>query len=108
MARPEKHILICTHQRPPDHEKGCCVDRGGKDITQAFREEFEARSLWGRFKLNTTSCLGVCEFGPSALVYPEGVMYGKLTPEDVPRIIEQHLLGGETVAELKVPAEVWE
>ena len=107
MARPEKHILVCTHQRPADHEKGCCLDRGGKEISRAFADEFEARGLWGRFKLNTTSCLGACEQGPRALIYPEGVMYGKLTPQDVPRIIKQHLLEGEPVESLKVPADAW-
>jgi (2Fe-2S) ferredoxin len=45
--------------------------------------------------------------GPSVLVYPEGVMYGKLKKEDVKTIIEQYLLGDEPVASLMVPAEVW-
>jgi (2Fe-2S) ferredoxin len=45
--------------------------------------------------------------GPSVLVYPEGVMYGNLKKEDVKTIIEQHLLGGEPVSSLMVPAEIW-
>jgi len=45
--------------------------------------------------------------GPSVLVYPEGVMYGKVKKDDVLTIIEQHLLGGEPVADLMVPAEIW-
>ncbi len=108
MARPEKHVLVCTHNRPPDHEKGSCTARGSGPVAEKFAEEFEARGLWGRFKLNTISCLGACEHGPTTLVYPEGVMYGKLTPEDVPKIIETHLLGGEPVDDLKVPADAWE
>jgi (2Fe-2S) ferredoxin len=45
--------------------------------------------------------------GPSVLVYPEGIMYGKVKKEQVKTIIEQHLLGGEPVESLIVPAEVW-
>ncbi len=108
MARPEKHILVCSQSRPPDHPKGSCHGRGSKAVIEKFTAEFEARDLWGRFKLNTTSCLGVCEHGPAALVYPEGTMYGKLTAEDVPKIIETHLLGDDPIDELKVPAEAWE
>jgi len=107
MARPEKHILVCTHERPDGDPKGCCRAKGGADIRDAFAKEFEARGLWGRFKLNTTSCLGACDHSPGTLVYPEGVMYGELTAEDVPRIIDEHLLGGEPVEALKVPADVW-
>jgi (2Fe-2S) ferredoxin len=41
------------------------------------------------------------------LVYPEGVLYGKLKKDDVLTIFEQHLLGGEPVARLMVPADIW-
>jgi (2Fe-2S) ferredoxin len=45
--------------------------------------------------------------GPSVLVYPEGVMYGKVGKDDVKTIIEQHLLGGTPVESLIAPSEVW-
>jgi (2Fe-2S) ferredoxin len=108
MPRPEKHVLVCTHFRPPNHEKGSCGGRGSKSVIGKFAQEFEVRDLYGRFKLTTTDCLGVCEHGPAVLVYPEGIMYGKLTEDDVPKIIETHLLGGEPIEELRVPAEAWE
>jgi (2Fe-2S) ferredoxin len=41
------------------------------------------------------------------LVYPEGVMYQKVAPQDVATIIEEHLLGGKSVDALKMPKEVW-
>ena len=107
MARPEKHILVCTQFRPEDHPKGCCKAQGGGDIANEFAKEFEERDLWGRFKLNTTSCLGACEQAPSVLVYPEGVMYGNLKTEDVATIIDQHLLGDQPLEDLKVPDDVW-
>ncbi len=108
MSRPEKHVFVCTQSRPDDHPKGCCLNRGGQEIAAAFAKEFESRGLWGRFKLTTTSCLGVCEAGPGVLVYPEGTMYGKVKVDDVAGIIDGHLLGGQPVNELKVSADLWE
>jgi (2Fe-2S) ferredoxin len=45
--------------------------------------------------------------GPSVLVYPEGVLYGRIKKTDVKTIVEQHLVGGTPVAELQVPADIW-
>ena len=81
---------------------------GGKKVLEELQEELEARSLWERFKLSTSSCLGVCEEGPVVLVYPEGIMYGKVKEEDVASIIETHLIGNEPIEELKVSADLWQ
>jgi len=67
------------------------------DLLNAFAEEFEAKGFWGRFALTSSGCLGTCEQGPGVLVYPEGVLHGGVTPEDVNTIIDEHLLGGTPV-----------
>ena len=46
-----------------------------------------------------TTCLGPCESGP-IVVYPEGVWYGQLTPDNVNEVIEKHMVGGEPVERL--------
>ena len=107
MAKPEKHVFVCVQNRPPGHPKGSCTEKAASDLLNAFAKEFEARQFWGRFALTSTGCLGTCDGGPSVLIYPEGVMYGGVTPEDVNAIIEEHLLGGTPVERLQVPAEVW-
>jgi (2Fe-2S) ferredoxin len=51
--------------------------------------------------------MGPCGVGPSVLVYPEGVLYGKVQKSDVKTIVEQHLIGGKPVTELQVPKDIW-
>jgi (2Fe-2S) ferredoxin len=72
-----------------------------------FMNEIQTRNLFEKIALTNTGCMGPCNLGPSVLVYPEGVMYGNLKKDDVKTIIDQHLIGGEPVASLMVPSEVW-
>jgi (2Fe-2S) ferredoxin len=72
-----------------------------------FMNEIQNRNLFEKIGLTNTGCLGPCNMGSSVLIYPGGIMYGKLKKEDVKTIVEQHLLGDEPVTELMVPAEVW-
>ncbi|MDD1635258.1 MAG: (2Fe-2S) ferredoxin domain-containing protein [Methylococcaceae bacterium] len=83
------------------------VLKTGRKVMNEFMNEIQSRNLFEKIGLTNTGCMGPCMLGPSVLVYPEGVMYGKLKKEDVKTIIEQHLLGGEPVSSLMVPAEVW-
>ncbi len=61
---------------------------------EAFKREIEARNLWETVQLTASQCLGHCEQGPIAVVYPEGTWYQHLTVGDVPKIIAEHLVGG--------------
>nr|VFK28250.1 MAG: (2Fe-2S) ferredoxin [Candidatus Kentron sp. MB]VFK32555.1 MAG: (2Fe-2S) ferredoxin [Candidatus Kentron sp. MB]VFK75976.1 MAG: (2Fe-2S) ferredoxin [Candidatus Kentron sp. MB] len=105
--KPKKHVFVCAQSRPADHPKGSCDGHGCQEILNEFQQEFVTRNLWEEFSLASTSCLGTCGFGPSVLVYPDSVMYGKVTKSDVKTIIEQHLLDDKPVADLQVPADAW-
>ncbi|MGZ8238695.1 MAG: (2Fe-2S) ferredoxin domain-containing protein, partial [Methylobacter sp.] len=106
MPRPEKHVFVCTQNRPQGHPRGSCASSGCAEVMNEFMNEIQTRNLFEKIALTNTGCMGPCMMGPSVLVYPEGVMYGKVQKEDVKTIIEQHLLGGEPVADLIVPAEI--
>ncbi len=107
MPKPLKHVFVCTMDRGPGHPRGSCQQNGCGEMLQEFQQQFQNRNLWGQFALTASGCLGPCSFGPNVLVYPEGVMYGKVTKADVAAIIDEHLLGGQPVERLKVPGDVW-
>jgi len=107
MAKPLKHVFICTQGRPPGHPRGSCAANSSMPMFQEFMQQFEKRGLWGKFALTSTGCMGPCDRGPSVLVYPEGVMYGAVSKDDVNAIIEEHLLQDKPVERLKLPADIW-
>ncbi len=107
MPKPEKHVFVCTQNRPQGHPRGSCASSGCAEVMNEFMNEIQAQNLFEKIALTNTGCMGPCMMGPSVLVYPEGVMYGKVSKEDVKKIIQQHLLEGNPLTELQVPAEVW-
>jgi (2Fe-2S) ferredoxin len=68
-------------------------------VYQAFFDEVERRAFVD-YHITSCGCLGECEGGAIVLVYPEGILYGHVTPDDVPQIVDQHLLTGRPVAHL--------
>ncbi len=54
-----------------------------------------------------TGCLGPCGVGPVVVVYPDGVWYQKVQPEDVDEILDQHIGQGKKIDRLEVPDELW-
>lgn len=71
-------------------------------LVDAFRQDLRARGIKD-VRAQKAGCLDLCAFGPSAMVYPEGVCYGHLTLDDVPRIVEQHIVGDVPVVEKVLP-----
>jgi len=107
MPKPEKHLFVCTQQRPEGHPRGSCQAKGGAAIAEEFWFHLQGRNLLGKIALTTTSCFGPCGLGPNVLVYPEGVLYSGVTREDVQVIVEEHLVGNEVVTRLQAPNDIW-
>ena len=102
MARFERHLFICTNERPPGHPKGCCREKGSEEIRAALKSELKRRGLSGTVRANASGCLDACEFGVSMVIYPEGIWYGCVTLEDVSQIIERTVLNGEVIDRLVI------
>ena len=103
MARFERHLFICTNERPAGHPKGCCREKGSEEIRAALKAELKRRGLSGIVRANASGCLDACEFGVSIVIYPEGIWYGRVTLDDVPQIVDRTILNGEVIERLLIP-----
>lgn len=102
MPAYERHVFICSNDRPVGHMRGCCAEKGGAAVRAAFKDAVKAHGLKGEVRANPCGCLDQCEHGVTVVVYPEAVWYGFVTVEDVPEIVEQHLVGGKPVERLRL------
>ncbi len=107
MSRPQKHVFVCAQSRPPGHPRGSCGQSGAAPVFQAFLQQFEQGQLYGRYALTHSGCLGTCSEGPAVLIYPEGVLYARVSADDVAEIIAEHLLNDRPVTRLLAPEAVW-
>jgi (2Fe-2S) ferredoxin len=96
------HVFVCENLRAEDDPRGSCGRKGSAEIRKALKEELKRRGLDKQIRANASGCLDACAFGPSIVVYPEGVWYGHVSVADVPEIVERHLVGGEPVERLRM------
>ena len=86
------HVLVCGGTG--------CTSSGSARIITAFEKELVTAGLEKEIKIIKTGCFGLCALGPIVVVYPEGAFYSQVKPEDVPEIVEEHLLKGRIVKRL--------
>lgn len=82
----------------------CGIAAGARPVLATFTEEIAKRGLHN-VTVTQTGCIGMCQFEPIVEVMMPGkdkVTYGKVTPEKVERIIVDHLVNGNPVAEYTV------
>src|SRR6056297_562371 len=76
---------------------GGCNSSGEESCMQALEKAVEKYALHDVVKIVETGCMGMCDAGPLMVIYPEGVYYQKLTPEDMEKIVSEHILKGRIV-----------
>ena len=86
------HVLVCAGAG--------CISSGCKEVERNLLAELESHHLSEEVKVVETGCIGSCDLGPAIVIYPEGVFYQKVKPEDVQLIVEEHLLKGRPVQKL--------
>jgi NADH:ubiquinone oxidoreductase subunit F (NADH-binding)/(2Fe-2S) ferredoxin len=92
MANYRANLMICGGTG--------CIATGGMKIKDALDKELRSRGLENEYKVVITGCNGFCAAGPIMTVFPEGIFYEKLKPEDIPVLVEEHLLKGRPVEKL--------
>jgi len=87
-----KQILICGGTG--------CTSSGCKNVMNALDEALEANGVKDEVLVVRTGCFGLCALGPIMIVYPEGAFYAQAVPENMDRIVKEHIVGGNIVTEL--------
>lgn len=96
----QRHIFICADQSKPK----CCSEKQGLaswDYLKTRLKELELDQP-GKVFRTKANCLRLCAMGPIVVIHPDNVWYHSCTPKAIEKIIQQHLIGGKIVEELRI------
>ncbi len=102
-APVKRHVFVCNGKS--------CTAVGSAEVKAEFvrlleekglrqGKESKGRNPMGENLLTDCGSIGFCSVGTAVMVYPDGTLYGQVTAEDVPEIVEEHLENGRIVRRL--------
>lgn len=98
----KRQVFICESHRARVHGGGCCSDKGAGTLAQTLEKLIEAENLQDHISVKRSDCLRNCRQGISVRVMPDNVLYSRVKPEDLPRLIEQHFKQNLPLRELQL------
>ena len=68
------HIFVCANQRA-NSERQSCGELHGLELVAEFKKQLKNLKVNLKTRANKSGCLGICDFGPTVAIYPEGTFY---------------------------------
>jgi (2Fe-2S) ferredoxin len=104
MAAYHSHVFICENRRDPGHARGSCAPAPDAEnsLRSAFKTALKQSGLARTTRANSAGCLDQCEHGPVVVIDPQGIWYGRVQIEDVPRIVQQTIVQGDVLPDLLI------
>lgn len=93
------HIFVCTNQRTGT-ERLSCGEAHGLDLVAEFKKQVKDLDTNLTIRAQRAGCLGICDFGPTVAIYPEGVFYVGVKKGDVTEIVQSHIVNKKPVERL--------
>lgn len=103
------HLLLCATPTKPlccDPVQGAATWARLKELVRTLGLEDPARPQ-GVVLRTKADCLRVCQGGPILLIWPEGIVYGGVTPERVERIVREHIVAGTPIDAWIIGRQEW-
>lgn len=72
-----------------------CTSSDSNQIIAKLNQEIAGHGIQEQVEVVRTGCFGLCELGPVVIVYPEGIFYSRVEVQDIPKLVEAHLLHGK-------------
>jgi (2Fe-2S) ferredoxin len=93
------HIFVCTNQRTGSARLSC-GETHGLELVAEFKKQLKDLKVNLKTRANKSGCLGICDFGPTVAIYPEGTFYVGVKKQDVKEIIESHIINKKPLERL--------
>ena len=93
------HIFVCTNQRSGSERLSCGEDQG-LELVAEFKKQLKSLNVNLKTRANRSGCLGICDFGPTIAIYPDGTFYVGVKKEDVSDLINSHIINKKPLTRL--------
>ena len=81
------HLFVCTNVRENNLDNPGCGTRGGVLLKALLKQAVKDRGWKEQVRVSTSGCMGLCTQGPNVMIYPQGIHFSTVTPEDIPAIL---------------------